>query len=63
MHTKFWSVNLKGRDHWEDRRRWEDDIRNNLGEIGWKGVDWMDLAQGSDQWRAVVNMVMTLRLP
>jgi len=36
MHTKFWSANLKGRDHLE--RRW-DDIRINLGEIGCEGVD------------------------
>jgi hypothetical protein len=32
-------------------------------EVGWVGMDWMDLAQDRDQWRAVVNMVMNLRVP
>jgi hypothetical protein len=45
------------------RRRWEENIRMNLGEIGWEGVDWMHLAQDRDQWRAVVNTVMNLRVP
>jgi hypothetical protein len=34
----------------------------NLGEIGWDGVDWIDLAQDRDQWRALVNTVMNLSL-
>jgi hypothetical protein len=34
----------------------------NIREIRWEGVDWMHLAQGRDQWRAVVNMVMDLRV-
>jgi hypothetical protein len=33
------------------RRRWEDNIRMNLREIGWGGMDWIDLAQDMDQWR------------
>jgi hypothetical protein len=41
------------------RRRWEDNIRMDLREIGWGGMDWIDLAQ----WRALVNTVMNLRLP
>jgi hypothetical protein len=45
------------------RRRWENNIRMDLREIGWKGVEWMHLAQGRDQWRALVNTVMNLRLP
>jgi hypothetical protein len=32
-------------------------------EVGWDGMDWMDLAQNRDQWRALVNMVMNLRIP
>jgi hypothetical protein len=32
------------------KRRWEDNIRMDLGEIRWGGVDWMHLAQGRDQW-------------
>jgi hypothetical protein len=44
------------------RRRWEDNIRMDLREIGWEVVDWIHLAQDRDQWRAVVNMVMNLRV-
>jgi len=45
------------------RRRWEDDIRMDLREIGWKVVDWIHLAQDRDQCCAFVNMVMNLRVP
>jgi hypothetical protein len=45
------------------RRRWRDNIKINLREIGWDGMDWIDLAQDRVQWRAVVNMVIHLRVP
>jgi hypothetical protein len=45
------------------RRKWLDIIKMDLGEIGWDGVDWMELAQDRDQWRALVNTVMNLRVP
>jgi transcription termination factor 2 len=45
------------------RRRWVDNIKMDLREIGWDGMDWIDLAQDRDQWRALVNMVMNLRVP
>jgi hypothetical protein len=45
------------------RRRWEDNIRMDLGEIGWEGVDWIHLAQDRDQWRALVNTVMNFQVP
>jgi hypothetical protein len=45
------------------RRRWVDNIKMDLGEIGWDGVDWIELAQDRDQWRALVNTVMNLRVP
>jgi hypothetical protein len=45
------------------RCRWMDNIKMDLGEIGWGGVDWIDLAQDMDQWRALVNMVMNLWAP
>jgi hypothetical protein len=45
------------------RRRWEDNIRMYLREIGWGDVDWIDLAQDRDQWRALVKTVMNLRVP
>jgi hypothetical protein len=41
-------------------RSWEDNIRMYLREIGWGGMDWIDLAQDRDQWRAIVNTVMNL---
>jgi hypothetical protein len=40
------------------RRRWEDNIRMDLRVIGWGGMDWIDLAQDRDQWKALVNTVM-----
>jgi hypothetical protein len=45
------------------RRRWVDNIRMDLREIGWDDVDWIDLAQDRDQWRAPLNTVMNLRVP
>jgi hypothetical protein len=45
------------------RRRWVDNIKMDLREIGWDGMDWMDLAQDRDQWRALVNTVMNLLVP
>jgi hypothetical protein len=44
------------------RRRWED-IRMDLRGIGWKGVDWIHLAQDTEHWRAVVIMEMNLPVP
>jgi hypothetical protein len=44
------------------RRRWEDGIRMDLGEIGLGGVDWIRLAQNRDWWRAVVSAVMNPRV-
>jgi transcription termination factor 2 len=45
------------------RRKWVDNIRIDLREIGWDGMDWIDLAQDRDQWRGLVNTVMNLRVP
>jgi hypothetical protein len=44
-------------------RRWQDNIRMDLRGIGWKGVDWINLAQDTDQLRVVVNTVMNLWVP
>jgi hypothetical protein len=44
------------------RRRWEDNIKMDLQEVGWGGADWIDLAQDRDRWRAVVYTVMNLRV-
>jgi hypothetical protein len=43
--------------------RWEDNIKMDLRAIGWGGMDWIDLAQDRDQWRALVNTVMNLLVP
>jgi hypothetical protein len=40
-----------------------DNFEVDLGEIGWGGMDWIDVAQNRDQWRALVNTVMNLRVP
>jgi hypothetical protein len=45
------------------RRRWVDNIKMNLLEIGWGGVDWIGLAQDRDKWRALVNAVMNFLVP
>jgi hypothetical protein len=44
------------------RRRWKDGIRMDLREIGWGNVDWIQLAQDRDRWRALVNTVINLRV-
>jgi hypothetical protein len=43
--------------------RWNDNIKMDLKETGWDGVDWIHLAQDRDQWRALLNNVMNLRVP
>ena len=45
------------------RRRWEDNIRMNLEEIGIKAGNWVDLSQDRNYWRALVNAAMKLRVP
>jgi hypothetical protein len=45
------------------RHRWVDNIKIDLREIGWDGMDWIQLAEDTDQWRALVSTVMNLRVP
>jgi len=45
------------------RHRWEDNIKMDLQAVGCAGLDWIDVAQDRDRWRAVVNAVMNLRVP
>jgi hypothetical protein len=45
------------------RSRWEDNIKIDLEEVGCGGVDWIELTENRDKWRALVNAVMNLRVP
>jgi len=45
------------------RRRWEDNIKMDIQEVGCGGRDWIELAQDRDRWRSVVNAVMNRRVP
>jgi hypothetical protein len=45
------------------RRRWEDNIKMDLQEVGCEGMDWVDLIKDRDRWRTFVNAVMNLRIP
>jgi hypothetical protein len=45
------------------RPRWEDNIEMDIREVGCEGMDWINLAQDRDRWRALVNAVMKLRVP
>jgi hypothetical protein len=61
--TGFWWGNLRERDHLEDPRlRWEDNIKMDLQEVEFWGMDWIDLAQDRDRWQMLVNAAMNLRL-
>jgi hypothetical protein len=45
------------------RSRWMDNIKMDLREMGWDGMDWTDLAQDKEKWKAFVSTVMNLRVP
>jgi hypothetical protein len=61
--TGFWWEKPEGKRPLErPRRRWQDGLKIDLGEIGWGGVEWIHLAQDRERLRAVVNAVMDLRL-
>jgi hypothetical protein len=44
-------------------RRWEGNIRMDLGEVGWEVMDWIYLAEDRDHWRAVMKTVMNFQVP
>jgi len=45
------------------RRRWDDNVKMDLQEVGCEGMDWIELAQDRDRWLALVTVVMNLRVP
>jgi hypothetical protein len=44
------------------RHRWEDNVKMDLQEVGWGGMDWIDMAQDRDRWQALVSAVINLRV-
>ena len=73
MCTGCWWGSLRERGHWGEpegrrplgrpRRRWEDNIKIDLQEVGVGRGDWMELAQDRDRWRALVGTVRDFRVP
>jgi hypothetical protein len=63
MHIGYWWEIQKERPLGRPRRRWVDNIKLDLREIGWDCGHWIDLVQDRDQWRALLNAVMNLRVP
>jgi hypothetical protein len=64
VHTGFWWGDLReGHHSGRPRHRWEDNIKMDLREVGWRGMDWIFLVQDRDNWWALVNVVMNLRVP
>jgi hypothetical protein len=45
------------------RRKWEDNIKMDIKEVGWGSIDWIDLAQDRNRWRTLVNALMNLPVP
>jgi hypothetical protein len=59
----YWWERERKRALGRPRSWWVDNIKLALKEIGWVGIDWIDLAQDKDKWMALVNTVMNLRVP
>ena len=64
MYTGFWWGKPEGkRPLGRPKHRWEDNIKMDLEEVDYRGVDWIELAQDRGRWRALVNAVTNLRVP
>jgi hypothetical protein len=63
MHTGFWWERQKEWPLGRLSRRWEDNIKMYVREIGWGGVDWSNVAEERDHWRAIVNTITNIRVP
>jgi hypothetical protein len=64
VHIAYWWES-QDRDHWEDQDVcwWTILSKMDVREIGWYGMDWTDVAQDRNQWRALVNTVLKFRVP
>jgi hypothetical protein len=63
MHRGYWRGKPEGsRTLGRPRCRWVDNIKMDLREIKWVSMEWIDLAENMDQWKALVNTVMNLRV-
>jgi hypothetical protein len=63
VYTGFWLGSLKARTLGRPRRRWEDNIKMDIREIGIDGANWIQLDQDRVQWRACLNTVINLPVP
>jgi hypothetical protein len=63
MHIRYWWESQTERPLGRPKRWRVDNIKMDLIEIGWDGMDWINLAQDRDQWRALLNTVMNLGVP
>ena len=63
MYTGYWWGTLGKEPLERSRCRWEDNIKIDLQEVGFGGMDWIEVAQDRDRWHALVNAVMKLRVP
>ena len=64
MYTGFlWGTLIEKKTPGRPRRRWEDNIKMDLQEVGCGGMDWIDLGQDRNRWQALVNDVNNLRAP
>jgi len=62
-HTEFWWGYLKKKTLGRPRHRWEDNIKIDLQDVGWGGMNWSDLAQDRDRLHVLVNAVINLGVP
>jgi hypothetical protein len=57
------NVRVRQNPHIISTHRWEDNIKIDLQEVGWWGMDWTDLAQDRERWQKLVNVVMNIWVP